>query len=87
MIGKQRQYLKFTNDPNCQYGSPDHANNFSTSSRKSAAANLPSPNNAPKHQAVSVDNGIIECIPNSHPEIVGKCARMEEEWYEGVVSS
>ena len=37
---------------------------------------------------MSIDN---ECTPNSHPEILGKCARMrfkgEEEWYEGVVSS
>ena len=62
---------------------------FPTSSRKRATVNLPSPSSASKRQAVSVDNGIIECIPNNLPEILSKCARMkfdnkngEEEWYE-----
>ena len=62
---------------------------FPTSSRKRAAVDLPSLSSASKRQAVSVDNGIIECIPNNLPEILGKCARMKfdnkkggEEWYE-----
>ena len=62
-----RQCLKSISDPDCQYGPPDHTTKFSTLSRKRATTKLPSPSNAPKHQAVSVDNGIIECIPNSHP--------------------
>ena len=41
---------------------------------------------------VNIDNNIIQCTPNSHPEIMDKCARIKfqgkkEEWYEGVVSS
>ena len=87
-ISKQSQHLKSISDPDCQYGPPDRATNFSTSSRKRAAAYLPSSSNAPKRRTVSIDNGIIECIPNSHPEILGECARMEfenekgeEEWY------
>ena len=83
--------MKSISYPECQHGPPDRATNFLTSFRKRAAVDLPSPSTAPKHQAVSVDNGIIECIPNSrHPEVLEKCARMkfenekgEEEWYEG----
>lgn len=36
----------------------------------------------------------MECIPSTHPEIVGKCARMifevkdgKEVWHEGIVSA
>ena len=88
--------MKTVSDPNCQYGPPVRLTNCSISSisRKRAAANLPSPSNAPKRQAVSIDNSVIEYIPNSHPAILGKCARMkfeneegEEEWYRDVVSS
>ena len=50
--------------------------------------------NSPKHQTICIDKSVVECIPNGHPEILGKCARMrfdneegQEEWYEGVISS
>ena len=86
---KQKQCLKSVSDPDYQYGPPDRVANFSTSSRKRAASQ-----SAPKRQAINIDNSIIECIPNSHPEIIGKCAKMKfqdnkggEQWYEGVVSS
>ena len=63
----------------------------STSRRR--ADNSPHLKNAPKHLAVCVDNSIVQYIPNYHPEIPGKHARMrfetesrKEEWYEGVIS-
>ena len=41
-----------------------------------------------------IDNSTVQYIPNNHPEILGKRARMrfesesgKEEWYEGVISS
>ena len=68
-IYKQNQRLKFTADPECQYGLPDRAANFP---RKRAAANLPSSSTAPKRQAVNIDNKIIQCTPIGHPEIMGK---------------
>ena len=52
------------------------------------------------HQAIKlskhvcVSDSIVECIPNDHPEIIGKCAKMtfvsekeQEQWYEGIISS
>ena len=43
---------------------------------------------------VCVSDSIVECIPNAHPEIIGKCAKMtffgekeQEQWYEGIISS
>ena len=62
-ISKQNQRLKFTADPECQYGPPDRAANFPTSSRKRATVNLPSSSTAPKRQAVNIDNKIIQCTP------------------------
>ena len=79
-MNKQKQRLKSVADPTSQYGPPDHSANFS---RKRYASDLPSSSNAPKHQAVSVDNDIIQFIPNNHPEILGKCARMKFENKEG----
>ena len=98
---KQKQRLKSIPDKSCQFGPPDRVDNFvqptcsNTSSRKRAnnqdsCSNTP----APKRQAIKVDNTTIQCIPNQHPEIIGKRARMKFEdeegvgqWYEGVVSS
>ena len=42
---------------------------------------------------MNVDNSVVQYYPNTHPEIIGKRAKMkfdnkgEEKWYEGVVSS
>ena len=53
-------------------------------------------NKAPKRQrlTVSVDNSTIDYIPDQHPEIIGKRARMrfedeegEETWYNGIIAS
>ena len=51
------------------------------------------PQNASKRLAVCVDNSTVQYIPNDHPEVLVKQARMKfettsgEEWYEGVISS
>ncbi len=41
-----------------------------------------------------VSGSMVKCIPNNHPEIIGKRAKMkfvvekqQEQWYEGVISS
>ena len=89
-MNKQKQRLKSVADLTSQYGPPDRSTNLS---RKRYTSDLPSSSNAPKRQAVSVDNDIILCIPNNHPDNLGKCARIkfenkeeEEEWYEGVIT-
>ena len=58
-LSKQKQCLKSISDPESQYGPLDCATKFSTSSRKRAEVDLPSPSNASKRQAVSIDNGIM----------------------------
>ena len=51
-----------------------------------------SASSAPKRQRQTVDNSVLECIPDQHPEIMGKHARMKFEdqsgvqWYEGNIS-
>ena len=48
--------------------------------------------NCQKH--VYISDSIVECIPNAHPEIIGKSAKMkfvdkkeQEQWYEGIIFS
>ena len=90
-IQKQKQRLKSIPDKSCQFGPPDRVDDFlqptcsNTSSRKRAnnhdsCSNTP----APKRQDIKVDNTTIQCIPNQHPEIIGKRARMKFEDEEGV---
>ena len=86
--------LKSLPDKTSQYGPPDCADNFltSTTSRK-RGMELSHSGNSPKRQAICIEKSMVECIPNSHPKIPVKCARMrfdnegQEEWYEGVISS
>ena len=94
-LAKQKQRMKYVPDKTSQYGPPDHADNFSPAQpsrkRKDEAIHA---EDHPKRLALCVDNKVVKCIPNLHPEIVGKRARMKfevedgkESWFEGVVSS
>ena len=93
---RQKQRVKSVPDRLSQFGPPDRSDTFVTgpSTSRKRADNSPHLKNAPKHLAVCVDNSIVQYIPNYHPEILGKHARMrfetesrKEEWYEGVISS
>ena len=91
--------MKCIPDKFSQYGPPDRVDNFNSSlpqiesSRKRKDQGTHS-EKAPKRLALCVDDKTVECIPNAHPEIVGKYARMKfevedgkEVWYDGVVSA
>ena len=82
---KQKQRMKSLPDKTSQYGPPDRADNFLTSATTSRKRGTE------LSHSICIDKSVVECIPNSHPEILGKCARMrfdneegQEEWYEGV---
>ena len=95
-----RESRKIVPDKAAQFGPPDRSDNFVASSvsrkRVNASSSQSNDNKAPKRQrlTVSVDNSTINYIPDQHPEIIGKCARMrfedeegEETWYNGIVAS
>jgi len=88
--------VKSVPDKSSQFGPPDYSDTFVTGPSKSRKRvdNSPHLKNAPKHLAVCVGNSMVRYIPNYHPEILRKHARMrfetesgKEEWYEGVISS
>ena len=96
-LAKRKQRMKCIPDKTSQYGPPDRTDNFNgppaAPSRK-RKDEVPHANNHPKRLALCVDSKMVKYIPNPHPEIVGKRARMkfevddgEETWFEGVVSS
>ena len=92
-----RESRKIVPDKAAQFGPPDRSDNFVASSVSRKRANASSNDNkAPKRQrlTVSVDNSTINYIPDRHPEIIGKHARMrfedeegEETRYNGIVAS
>ena len=96
---KQEQRKKtFPEDCSSQFGPPDHLANFrdssgvqGSSSRKRGSLDMPS---NPKRKALNVGDDVINFVPNTHPEVLGKKVRMKfqmapetEEWFEGVIAS
>ena len=80
----------------CQHGPLDRVDNFlsESSSRNEllTVLNIHQAIKLSKH--VCVSDSIVECIPNDHPEIIGKSAKKKfvnekelEQWYEGIISS
>ena len=87
---KKQEYRKRSlPDKESEYGPPDRTDNFVAGrKRKSNDAH-----SSTSHE-MNVDNSVVQYYPNTHPEILGKKARMkfndgegEDQWYEGVVSS
>ena len=90
---KCQQRMKLIPDKAAQFGPPDHFV-VSTSRKRSKLSSEESISSAPKRQCQTVDNSRVECIPDQHPEVMGKRVRMrfedksgEEQWYEGIISS
>ena len=87
---KCQQRMKLIPDKAAQVGPPDHTDIFvvSTSRKRSKLSSEESTSSAPKHQCQTVNNSQVECIPDQHPEVMGKRVRMrfdksgEEQWYE-----
>ena len=92
---KSQQRMKLIPDKTAQFDPPDRTDNFVVSSSrkrtKLSSQECTNSCSAPKCQCQTVDNSRVECIPNQHPEVMGKRVRMrfEEEtaWYEGITSS
>ena len=93
---KQEQRKKtFPEDRSSQFGPPDRLANFrdssgvqGSSSRKRGSLDMPS---NPKRKALNVRDDVINFVPNTHPEVLGKKVRMKfqtaPEWFEGVIAS
>ena len=94
---KSQQRMKLIPDKTAQFGPPDRTDNFVVSSSrkrtKLSSQEYTNSCSAPKRQCQTVDNSRVECIPNQHPEVMGKRVRMRfeeetgEQWYEGIISS
>ena len=94
---KQSQQLtKSIPDKTCQHGPPDCVDNFlsESSSRKQVIDSSERSSSSKLLKCICVSDSIVECIPNAHPEIIGKRAKMkffdqkgQEQWYEGIISS
>ena len=96
---KKRQKQRYSNipaDKALEFGPPDKVTNFNKSgseSRKRPSSNEDS--QAVKKVAIEVNDGIVQYIPDSHPEVMGKKVRMkfeitdsgDSEWYEGIIST
>ena len=92
---KCQQRMKLIPDKTAQFGPPDRSDNFalSTSRKRSKFSSEENKSSTPKHLCHTVDNSMVECIPDQHPEVMGRHIRMRfeddsgEEWYEGIISS
>ena len=83
MAKKSQQRMKLIPDKTAQFGPPDHTDNFvvNSSRRRTKLSSQECINScsAPKCQCQTVDNSRVECIPNQHPEVMGKRVRMRFE--------
>ena len=84
--------MKVVPDKTAQFGPPDCTNNFVVSSSRKRNVSEESASSAPKRQRQTVDDSVVECIPDKHPEVMGKRARMIFEdqsgvqWHEVIIS-
>ena len=84
--------MKVVPDKTAQFGPPDCTDNFVASSSRKRNVSEESASSAPKRQRQTIDDSVVECIPDKHPEVMGKCARLKFEdqsgvqWCEGIIS-
>ena len=80
---KSQQRMKLIPDKIAQFSPPDCTDNFVVSSSrrriKLSSQECTNSCSAPKRQCQRVDSSGIECIPNQHPEVMGKRVRMRFE--------
>ena len=81
---KCQQRMKVVPDKIAQFRPPDCTGHFVASSSRKRNVSEESASSAPKCQRQTVDNSVVECIPDKHPEVMGKCARMKFEDQSGV---
>ena len=91
---KQRMNARMAPDKKTQFGPPDRSSNFVSRKRDRSGSPETSCLLRKKSLHINVDNSRIGFIPNSHPEILGKRARMkfespsgQDEWYDGIICS
>lgn len=95
---KQKQrYSKIPSDRTSEFGPPDKVTNFNKPESESHKRPSSSEDSQAviKKVAIEVNNDIVQYIPDSHPEVMGKKVRMkfevsdsgEIEWYEGIIST
>ena len=70
---QKRRYSNVPSDKEAEFGPPDKSTNFNTPSQTSNTAN------ASKKMAIEVKNNIIQYVPDSHPELMGKRVQMKFE--------